>query len=68
MDNHSLINASRSTHAKIAVLAVAVSFVFLAVVSASVVTKSDTGTRTHGPVVKATTPIHVAKSDGAKVR
>jgi hypothetical protein len=67
--NHSLINASRNTHAKIAVMAVAVSFVFLAVVSASGVTRSDGfGSRAHGPVVKATTTVNVAKGDAALVR
>jgi hypothetical protein len=63
--NHSLINASRNTHAKIGLLAVAVSFVFLAVISASGVTRQD-GAR--GPVVKATTSVNVAKSSDALVR
>ena len=67
MNNHSLISASRNTHAKIAAMAVAVSFVFLAVVSASGVTRSD-GARTHGPVVKATTTVDVAKGGAAVVR
>ena len=65
--NHSLISASRNTHAKIGVMAVVVSFVFLAVVSASGVTRTD-GARTHGPVVKATTTIDVAKGGAAVVR
>ena len=65
--NHSLINASRNTHAKIGAMAVVVSFVFLAVVSASGVTRTD-GARTHGPVVKATTTIDVAKGGAAVVR
>jgi hypothetical protein len=56
--NHSLINASGNTHAKIALLAVAASFVFMAVVSATGVTKSDA--RAYGPVVKATTTTTVA--------
>ena len=67
MNNHSLISASRNTHAKIAAMAVAVSFVFLAVVSASGVTRTD-GARSHGPVVKATTTINVAKDGAAVVR
>ena len=67
MNNHSLISASRNTHAKIAAMAVVVSFVFLAVVSASGVTRSD-GARTHGPVVKATTTTNIAKGDAALVR
>jgi hypothetical protein len=68
MNNHSLISASRNTHAKIALLAVAVSVVFMAVVSASSITRQDSGARVHGPVVKATTLTNVAKSDGALVR
>ena len=67
--NHSLITASGNTHAKIALLAVAVSVVFVAVVSASGITKSDgIGARAHGPVVKATTTMSVAKSDSLLVR
>ena len=62
--NHSLTSASGSTHAKIALLAVAATVVFMAVVSASGVTKSDA--RAHGPVVKATTTTTVA--GGAIVR
>ena len=68
MNNHSLVSASRNTHAKIAFLAVAVSVVFMAVVSASSITRYDSGARTHGPVVKATTLTNVAKSEGALVR
>ena len=63
--NHSLINASGNTHAKIALLAVAASLVFMAVVSASGVS-SDNGAR--ATVVKATTIMSIAKSDGALVR
>ena len=68
MNNHSLISASRNTHAKIALLAVAVSVVFMAVVSASSITRSDSGARATGPVVKATTMTTVAKGDAALVR
>ena len=64
MNNHSLISASRNTHAKIALLGIAVSLVFLAVMSASGLTRSDA--RTHGPLVKATTTTTVA--GGATVR
>ena len=64
MNNHSLITANGNTHAKIALVAVAASFVLMAVVSASGVTKSDA--RVHGPVVKATTMTTVA--GGAVVR
>jgi hypothetical protein len=67
--NHSLITASGNTHAKIALLAIAVSVVFVAVVSASGITKSDgMGARAYGPVVKATTTMSVAKSDSLLVR
>lgn len=62
--NHSLINASGNTHAKIALLAVAVSVVFMAVVSASGVTKSDA--RTYGTVVKA--PVTTTVAGGAIIR
>jgi len=68
MNNHSLTSASRNTHAKIALLAVAVSFVFLAVISASGVTRSDGLARTHGPVVKATTTLDVARGGATLVR
>ena len=66
--NHSLLSASRNTHAKIAALAVAVSLVFMAVVSASGVSTSDTPARTHGPVVKATTTTTIAGSGHSAVR
>ena len=66
MSNHSLISASGSTHAKTAFLAVAASLVFMAVVSASGLAKSDA--RASGPVVKATTTMSVAASDKALVR
>jgi hypothetical protein len=57
--DHSLISASGNTHAKIAALAVAVSMVFMAVVSASGMTRSDSA-HAYGPVVKATTTTTVA--------
>ena len=60
MENHSLIEANRSTHGKIVVLAVAVSLIFVAAVSAFSVTKPDTGARAHGPVLKAKTTVSVA--------
>ena len=65
--NHSLISASGNTHAKIAALAVAVSLVFMAVVSASGVTKSD-GAHAYGPIVKATTTTAIAGSNQSAVR
>ena len=65
--NHSLINASGNTHVKIAALSVAVSLVFMAVVSASGVTKSDSA-RAYGPVVKATTTTMMATSGAPAVR
>ena len=67
--NHSLTNANGKTHAKITLLAVAVSLVFVAVVSASGVTRTDgMSSRSHGPVVKATTATTVATSNGSQVR
>ena len=66
MNNHSLISASGNTHAKIAALGIAVSLVFVAVISASGVTRSDSSTRSYGPIVKATTTTTVA--GGAVVR
>jgi hypothetical protein len=66
--NHSLISASGNTHAKIAGLALAVSMVFVAIVSATSVTRSDTSARVHGPVVKATTTTAIAGSSQSTVR
>ena len=66
MENHSLIRASGSTHGKIALLAVAASMVFVAVVSAFDVTKADGGARANGPIVKATTTINIARRDTAR--
>ena len=66
--NHSLTQANGHTHAKIALLAVAASLVFVAVVSAAGVTRSDLGARAHGPIVKATTTVTVAKTDAPVVR
>lgn len=66
MNDHSLINASGHTHAKIGLLAVAASLVFVAVVSASGL--SSDSARTSGPVVKASTLINVATSDKTIVR
>jgi hypothetical protein len=68
MDNHSLISANGRTHAKIALLGVAVSLVFVAVVSASGISRSDSGARAYGPMVKATTTSTVAKGDSLPVR
>jgi len=65
--NHSLISASSDTHAKIAALAVVASVVFMAVVSASGVTRSDSAP-VHGPIVKATTTTMMATSGAAAVR
>ena len=64
MNNHSLISASGNTHAKIAALGIAVSLVFVAVISASGVTRSDSA-RSYGPVVKATTTTTVAGGSAA---
>jgi hypothetical protein len=65
--NHSLISASGNTHAKIAALAVMASLVFMAVVSASGVTRSDSAP-VHGPIVKATTTTTLAGATHSAVR
>ena len=66
--NHSLINANGNTHIKIAGLAIAASLVFVAVVSASATSRTDTTAHAYGPVVKATTLTNVAKTGAAVVR
>lgn len=67
--NHSLTTANGKTHAKITLLAVAVSLVFVAVVSASSVIRTDgMASRAYGPVVKATTTTTVATTTGSQVR
>ena len=65
MENHSLIKASGRTHGKIALLAVAASMIFVAVVAAFGVTKSDSGARAHGPVVKAKPTVSIASGETA---
>ena len=60
-ENHSLIKANRGTHGKIVVLAVAVSLVFVAAVSAFSVAKPDA--RTAGPIVKAKTTVSIAQGE-----
>jgi hypothetical protein len=64
VNNHSLINASRNTHAKMALLGIAISLIFVAVISASSLARSDA--RMHGPLVKAATTTTVA--GGAVIR
>ena len=66
--NHSLISANGNTHIKIAGLAIAASLVFVAVVSASATSRTDTTAHAYGPVVKATTLTNVAKTGVAVVR
>ncbi len=66
MNNHSLISASGNTHAKIAALGLAVSLVFVAVISASGVTRGASAARSYGPIAKATSSTTVA--GGALVR
>ena len=66
--NHSLISANGNTHIKIAALAVAAPLVFVAVVSASATTRSDSTAHAYGPVVKATTITSVAKSSASLMR
>ena len=65
MENHSLIKANRSTHGKIALLAVAVSMIFVAVVAAFDVTRPDAGARTAGPIVKAKATVSIARREPA---
>ena len=67
--NHSLTSASGKTHAKITLLAVAVSLVFVAIVSAAGITRTDgMASRTYGPIVKATTTTTLATSNASQVR
>jgi hypothetical protein len=66
--NHSLISANGNTHIKIAALAIAASLVFVAVVSASATTRSDSTAHVYGPIVKATTMTNVAKAGASVVR
>ena len=66
--NHSLISANGNTHIKIAALAIAASLVFVTVVSTAGVSRTDTGARAYGPVVKATTLTNVAKTGASVVR
>jgi hypothetical protein len=67
--NHSLTQANGSTHAKIALLSVAASLVFVAIVSAVGVSHPDApGARAHGPVVKATTTSNFANTGSSAVR
>jgi len=66
MNNHSLISASGNTHMKIAALGLVVSLVFVAVISASGATRTESTARSYGPVVKATATTNVA--GGATVR
>jgi hypothetical protein len=69
MTDHSLINASGNTHAKMAFLALAASVAFMAVVSASGLANSAApGARAHAPVIKAVTTLSVARSDAALIR
>ena len=66
--NHSLIQASGNTHLKIAGLAVAVSMVFVAMVSAQGGSRADASAHAYGPVVKAQTLTNVAKTGSSLVR
>jgi hypothetical protein len=68
MTNHSLVNASRNTHAKITILALAVSVVFVALVSATGVTKPGAIAQVSGPAIKASTLMNVATSERTLVR
>ena len=68
MTNHSLINASATTHAKIAFVAIAASVVFMALVQASA-SKSDlAGARASVPVLKAGATMTAVVGNGGLVR
>jgi hypothetical protein len=67
--NHTLTSANGSTHAKIAILAVTVSVVFMAAVAGFGGGKADVASATYAPtVVKASTLISVAGDTGSKIR
>ncbi len=68
MTNHSLINASGKTHAKIGFVALAVSAIFVAMVSASGVKSNVAGARASGPAVVSGAAMKVAASDRTLVR
>ena len=68
MTNHSLINASGTTHAKIGFVALAVSAVFVALVSATGMKSDLAGARASSPVVVSGTTLKVAASDRTLVR
>jgi len=69
MDNHSLINASGHTHAKITALALTVSLVFMAAVAGFGGGNAQVAAaRGYVPVVKASPSINVATSGASLVR
>lgn len=68
MTNHSVLHASGRTHAKIAFVAVAVSAVFVALVSASGSKTQVAGVRAVAPVVAHSAAMKVAASDRTLVR
>lgn len=69
MTNHSIASANRSTHLKIAFVAVVASFVFVGLMAASSNSTSTAGTAVaSGPAVKATTIKALATSDTYAVR
>jgi len=69
MDNHSLINASGHTHAKIAALALTVSLVFMAAVSGFGSSRTDVAVaHVYRPVVKASPAVSVAGSNTSFIR
>lgn len=65
MTNHFLTSANGTTHAKIAFLALAISAVFMAMISASGTTR---GARTAGTLIKAGVAMNIAANDRSLVR
>jgi len=70
MDNHSLVTADRSTHLKIAAVALLATVVVVAVGFRA---RTDAGTdtarvETSGPVVKAGKPASFTSRDGSEIR
>ena len=71
MDNHSLVTADRSTHLKIAAVALLATIVVVAVGFRARTVDAGTGTariETSGPVVKAGKPASFTSRDGAEIR
>ena len=68
MTNQSVLHASRGTHAKIAFVALAVSAVFVTVVSASGSKTQVAGLRAVAPTIASSATMKIAASDRTLVR